>query len=122
MTPQEIVTQLRKIATYSTSKKEVCTQAADLIEKYKEGLSIIRSVIFDYDGYNPKNAEQMKALVDECFGMCGILLNGDSLTVSPEDFDKKVKVINNVKYETNPALGVSTPLLSPKIDNYNGKH
>lgn len=33
MTPQEIVTQLRKIASYSTSKKDVCTQAADLIEE-----------------------------------------------------------------------------------------
>lgn len=112
MTPKEIINELRKIATYSTSKKEVCTQAADLIEEYKEGLSIIRSVIFDYDGYNPKNAKQMKALVDECFGMCGMLLSGESLAVSPEDFDKKVKVINNVEYKTNPALRVSTPSIA----------
>lgn len=33
MTPQEIVKELRNIASYSTSKKEVCTQAADLIER-----------------------------------------------------------------------------------------
>ena len=48
-------------------------------------------------GMTLKNAEQMKALVDECFGMCGMLLSGESLSVSPEDFDKKVEVINNVK-------------------------
>lgn len=33
MTPQEIINELRKIASYSTSKKEICTQAADLIEE-----------------------------------------------------------------------------------------
>ena len=33
MTSTEIVKELRNIASYSTSKKEVCTQAADLIEE-----------------------------------------------------------------------------------------
>lgn len=32
MNSTEIISELRKIASYSTSKKEVCTQAADLIE------------------------------------------------------------------------------------------
>ena len=91
MTPQEIVTELRNIASYSTSKKEVCTQAADLIEKYREEISIIRAILIDYDGYDTENAKQMKSLVDECFEMCGMILNRESLTVSPEKFDKNVE-------------------------------
>ena len=39
MNSTEIISELRKIATYSTSKKEVCTQAADLIEEYQVGIS-----------------------------------------------------------------------------------
>ena len=50
MTPQEIVTELRNIASYSTSK-EVCTQAADLIEEltkdYISGYSIPESLFID---------------------------------------------------------------------------
>ena len=52
MTPKEIINELRKIATYSTSKKEVCTQAADLIEEYEqefdrihENLKEIKSIL-----------------------------------------------------------------------------
>ena len=33
MNSTEIISELRNIATYSTSKKEVCTQAAEMLEK-----------------------------------------------------------------------------------------
>ncbi len=61
MNSSEIVSELRKIATYSTSKKEVCTQAADLIEDltkdYISGYSIPESVYIDTEKLNEKIEE-----------------------------------------------------------------
>ena len=61
MKPTEIIIELRKIASYSTSKKEVCTQAADLIEEltkdYISGYSIPESVYIDTEKLNEKIEE-----------------------------------------------------------------
>lgn len=70
MNSTEIISELRKIATYSTSKKEVCTQAADLIEglqeryaRCRENAEVLGEAAREYE----KGLEEIKeAIRGEC--------------------------------------------------------
>lgn len=53
-------------------------------EYYKDVLSNIRAVCINYDGYDPKNAKQMKELVDDISDMTLKALNKEIIYVKPE--------------------------------------
>ncbi len=60
-------------------KKEVTGPKPHTKEYYQDGLHIITAILFDYDGYNPRSAKQMTALIEDVKEIIKNLMKGKDL-------------------------------------------
>lgn len=72
--------------------KERAEKAEAELRRLQEGFELFADVLFDYDGYDPTNAEHMRGLVDEIHDLSVKIMRGEKISLSAEEFEAALKM------------------------------